>query len=219
VSLCIEGIPYHAHQPSTNRHLLTQGTLLKIIDHHHYNVNDAQCCCIIVWARTPDTIAKEVGFWLEEISDRPSVAWHFTNFNEASQPHTCHVRVLNYEAIIHIDQIIDYRPPTGHPQTSLSNIRSDGSLASTMTGHCCHRTDPSRSASPPPPTSVIGPHQAMVGRMALATAPATLASSVPAATAEDAKTWQSKFVVIIADMTQHRSGHVRLPLAGRPLPS
>jgi hypothetical protein len=151
VSLCIEGIPYHAHQPSTNRHLLTQGTLLKIIDHHHYNVNDAQCCCIIVWARTPDTIAKEVGFWLEEISDRPSVAWHFADFNEASQPHTCHVRVLNYEAIIHIDQIIDYRPPTGHPQTSLSNIRSDGSLASTMTGHCCHRTDPSRSASPPPP--------------------------------------------------------------------
>jgi hypothetical protein len=114
VRFCIEGIPHHARQASTVCQLLPPSTLFESIDLHHRNDNDVQCCCVVVWTRDPVTIAKEAGLWLKEIQDRPSAAWHFidANFGDARWPRTGLVRVLSYEAIIHIDQIVDFKPPT-----------------------------------------------------------------------------------------------------------
>jgi hypothetical protein len=51
---------------------------------------------------------------LEELPDRPPVAWHFADSGSAEthRPWPGPVRVLSYEVLIHVDQVvIDFRPP------------------------------------------------------------------------------------------------------------
>jgi hypothetical protein len=77
VRICIEGIPRHARQPSTICNLLPQDALFEGMDSSHRSDNEANCCCVMVWSRNPDNILKEGGLRLEELSDRPTAAWHF----------------------------------------------------------------------------------------------------------------------------------------------
>jgi hypothetical protein len=48
--------------------------------------------------------------WLEELRDRPSEAWHFADLSDGRRPRAGPVQLLSYEAVIHIDQIVDFRP-------------------------------------------------------------------------------------------------------------
>jgi hypothetical protein len=45
------------------------------------------------------------------------VPWHFAEptTGDFAQLRACLVQTLNYETIIHIDQIVDYRPPMVTP--------------------------------------------------------------------------------------------------------
>jgi hypothetical protein len=67
-----------------------------------------------VWSRNPNNIPKEAALCLEELQDRPPVPWHFAEVevDELGHPRIDPVQMFSYEAIIHKDQIVDYRPPT-----------------------------------------------------------------------------------------------------------
>jgi hypothetical protein len=112
VCLCIEGASMHVCQPSIIRQLLPQGTLFECIDKSYRNENEAHCCCITVWSKNLDLIAKEVAIWLEELQGQPTEAWHFADLGDGRRPRSCPIHVLSYDVVIHIDQIIDLRAST-----------------------------------------------------------------------------------------------------------
>jgi hypothetical protein len=96
--------------------LLPLDTLIESIDHNPHNDNDARCCCLTVWSRNPNNLAKEGTLLLEEIASRPHAAWHFVDLASVDnrRPHTGPVNILTYYTIIHVDQITDYRPPSAN---------------------------------------------------------------------------------------------------------
>jgi hypothetical protein len=114
VRLCIEGVPPHARQPATLRQLLPQGSLLEGVDLHARSVKDTSCCCLLVWSREPDAFVLEGVLRLEELPDRPRAACHFVDscVAKAPRPRTIPVRTIGHEVLLHIDQIIDFRPPS-----------------------------------------------------------------------------------------------------------
>jgi hypothetical protein len=114
VRLCIEGVPPHACQPATLRQLLPQGSLLEGVDLHACSAKDTSCCFLLVWSRELDVFTLEGMLRLEELPDKPHAACHFVDLCmvEARRPRTCPVRTLGYEVLLHIDQIIDFRPPS-----------------------------------------------------------------------------------------------------------
>jgi hypothetical protein len=113
VHLCIEGVPNNARQASVIRKLLPNDSLFECIDYGYRSDNEANCCCVFVWSRNPDTIPKEAALCLEELHGRTPASCHFAEpeAGDLARPHACPVQTFSYEAIIHIDQIVDYRPP------------------------------------------------------------------------------------------------------------
>jgi hypothetical protein len=69
---------------------------------------------LLYGARDPDVIGLEAAIRLEELPDRPRVAWHFTDLADADSRRPCAgpVQNLSYDVLIHLDQVIDYRPPS-----------------------------------------------------------------------------------------------------------
>jgi hypothetical protein len=97
IRLCIEGIPPHARQATTVRQLLPRESLLEFINNDHRSDSEAHCCCVVIWARDPDAIAKEAVLRLEELQDRQRAAWHFTarghsppTHRPGAYPELCH---------------------------------------------------------------------------------------------------------------------------------
>jgi hypothetical protein len=84
------------------------------LDLVHHSDNEARCICAVIWGRDPNTIALEAALGLKELYDRPSVAWHFADHTvaDACRPRSAPVQALSYEILIHLDQVIDYRPPS-----------------------------------------------------------------------------------------------------------
>jgi hypothetical protein len=98
---------------ATIRWLLLQGSLLEGFNSHFRNDKEVACCCVIVWSRNPNEFALERVKCLEELQNRPRVAWHFADPVEANgrRPRAGPIIVLSYEVLLHVDQVTDYRPP------------------------------------------------------------------------------------------------------------
>jgi hypothetical protein len=114
VRLCIEGIPLHARWANIIRKLLPQDSLFECIDRNSHSDNEANCCCVTVWSRDPNNILKEAALHLEELQDRPTAAWHSADpaSTDGRRQRAGPVKMLRFETIIHVDQIVDFRPPT-----------------------------------------------------------------------------------------------------------
>jgi hypothetical protein len=88
--------------------LVPKEILLERLDFRSKNAAEAACCCIWVWAKDPDGIAKSGTLELEAVSERTDDVWHFNwkSGPSARRP----VNLLPYNVLLHLDRVIDFRP-------------------------------------------------------------------------------------------------------------
>jgi hypothetical protein len=157
--------------------------MFECINFKHCNDNEAQCC-VSMWMRNPDNIMKEATLWLEELHGQPVEAWHFTDVgsSEDRQPRNGPMRVLSNDILVHLDQVVDFRPSVMAGASGQSATPSSGGLAFTMGACGLLCTAPSRTGSGR--SNMIG-RPAMMGQMMLVVGPAIPVTAVRLAILHD----------------------------------
>jgi len=129
VRACIEGIPAHAVNTETISKLFPPTTLVDRIDTEKNSAKEKACVCVWVTLADPDSIAVERTLKLEEpvefteeqhndFSTRPGNM-------ELPEVRPGAAALLDYEVIIHVDQVLDFNSPAGFP--SRRSFESDTS--------------------------------------------------------------------------------------------
>lgn len=120
--LSIEGVPPHGRQLETVAPLLPKESLSERLDLGAKNVVEAACCCVWVWEKDPDPVAKAGMLRLEAVSERAYEVWRFTRdgtITERQPRPEDQVNMLTFNVLLHLDQAIDFKPAAPAEQIAL----------------------------------------------------------------------------------------------------
>lgn len=130
VRLCIEGVPEHAHQLATVAQLMAPVTLMERIEVDPPEDKDRTCCVVWAWTQDPDGFAKTGTLQLENAPGRMESYWDFNGRGRflARRERRGPIALLSYPVIIHLDQVVDFRPPS--PVNTYSGSRCSSARGS-----------------------------------------------------------------------------------------
>lgn len=117
VRVCFEGIPSHAWSVDTIAGILDEGCLVQDLEEPKTETKTA-CLCAWIWSEDPDAIPKAVHFQLEEplLQNSPDSFW-LEDLGESGleRRRTVSSKLLTYQVLIHLDQVLDSSPPPMEP--------------------------------------------------------------------------------------------------------
>lgn len=114
VRLCIEGVPLHAHQLVSVAQLMAPATLMEQIEVRPQEDKDRDCCVVWAWIKDPDSFTKSSTLELETARGCMETYWNYDGRDRllTRRPRRGPIVMLSYSVLIHMDQVIDYRPPS-----------------------------------------------------------------------------------------------------------
>ncbi|KAG2593804.1 hypothetical protein PVAP13_5NG012638 [Panicum virgatum] len=136
VRVCIEGIPGHAADVEIISKLFSATTIVNCIDQEKRKAEEEACVCVWITTRDPDSVAIEGTLQLEEPVEFTNDQYHdfCTSLGNMELPevHPGPAKLLNYEVLLHVDQVLDFSPLPDSPswrsyESDTSGI-PDGSL-------------------------------------------------------------------------------------------
>ncbi|CAL4970140.1 unnamed protein product [Urochloa decumbens] len=113
--VCLEGVPYHAHQVDSVLHLLPKRSFVEGIDYVKTREDEKGCFILWIWCKDPDEIGVQGTLEIEEHAVLPEGYQYCVEDAQFPIVRSDVMPMLKYDVLIHLDCVEDYSPLSNRP--------------------------------------------------------------------------------------------------------